>query len=252
MAIWINELITNAYMMASVPDTKIPYIDLDGQLFPLKIRRYRHARRLGLRLARDGMTLSISAPPHVSLRQIRDFVQRQHGWILNAQQKQPPVQTLNVGDTILYRGQPHIIDPPDPARTGVIRFEEGHVIIPARVRNLDGRIRDALVRDAGSIIRDTANLKAGSIQRTQPPITLRDTSSRWGSCTDKGRLSFSWRLIMAPPEILDYVVAHEVAHLVHMNHGRDFWDLCRDLANADVMSCRRWLRQHGRTLFAFF
>jgi predicted metal-dependent hydrolase len=83
-----------------------------------------------------------------------------------------------------------------------------------------------------------------------PGLTLRDTRSRWGSCSAKGDLMFSFRLIMTPPEILDYVAAHEVAHLVELNHGPGFWDLCHRLCPT-TDTHRRWLKKHGAALLAW-
>ena len=81
-------------------------------------------------------------------------------------------------------------------------------------------------------------------------ITLRDPRSRWGSCSSKGDLMFSWRLIMAPPEVLDYVAAHEVAHLAEMNHSDRFWAVCRRLC-PETDKHRRWSKQNGAELLAW-
>ncbi|MDX7950682.1 M48 family metallopeptidase, partial [Lichenihabitans sp. Uapishka_5] len=88
---------------------------------------------------------------------------------------------------------------------------------------------------------------AARVKRPVAGLTLRDTRSRWGSCTARGRLNFSWRLILAPPGVLDYLAAHEVAHLVHMNHSDRFWALARELA-PQIDEAEAWLRQHGAKL----
>jgi predicted metal-dependent hydrolase len=81
-------------------------------------------------------------------------------------------------------------------------------------------------------------------------LTVRDTSSRWGSCSSARALSYSWRLVLAPPFVLDYVAAHEVAHLIEMNHGRAFWTLV-EAHCARAGEARRWLKTHGRNLHRY-
>ena len=92
--------------------------------------------------------------------------------------------------------------------------------------------------------------KAAVLGRAPAAIAVRDTRSRWGSCSSRGALSFSWRLVLAPPAVLDYVVAHEMAHLVVRGHGPDFWKTVAMLGH-DVAEARAWLRRHGRDLFRY-
>lgn len=109
------------------------------------------------------------------------------------------------------------------------------------------RFLKALVREG---LEKTALDKVALTGRAIKAVTVRETRSRWGSCSPDGALSFSWRLVFAPPEAFDYVVAHEVAHLVHMNHGPDFWRLCTELST-DFSTGRRWMRAHGHTLLRY-
>ena len=104
-------------------------------------------------------------------------------------------------------------------------------------------------REVGQVLdrrRDLARIDRG-IRR----ITLRDSRSRWGSCGPDGGISFSWRLVFAPPVVLDYLVAHEVAHLVHHNHGDRFWALARELCDGSMDEAHAWLRRHGETLLQY-
>ena len=93
--------------------------------------------------------------------------------------------------------------------------------------------------------------KAGRVERPVKRITVRDSRSRWGSCGPDGGLSFSWRLVFAPPEVLDYLVAHEVAHLVHLNHGPRFWALARSLCDGPMEPPQAWLKANGETLLQY-
>ena len=107
-----------------------------------------------------------------------------------------------------------------------------------------------LKHEARTALAPAVDHHAASLGVTPARLTLRDTRSRWGSCTARGDLMFSWRLIMAPPEVLDYVAAHEVAHLVEMNHSRAFWDtVARTCPGFEEP--RRWLKQNAEALHRF-
>ena len=110
---------------------------------------------------------------------------------------------------------------------------------------------DFLKAEARREIGVRARAKAGQLGMPIKAIALRDTRTRWGSCSRKGGLTFSWRLILAPEFVLDYVVAHEVAHLKEMNHGPRFWALCESLTTADAKVARAWLRANGGALHAY-
>ena len=93
--------------------------------------------------------------------------------------------------------------------------------------------------------------KAAQVERPVKRITLRDSRSRWGSCGPHATLSFSWRLVFAPPEVLDYLAAHEVAHLVHLNHGPHFWALARALCDGPIEAPQAWLKKNGEILLQY-
>jgi predicted metal-dependent hydrolase len=109
------------------------------------------------------------------------------------------------------------------------------------------KVTDWLKRRARERITRRAEATAERIDKTIGRISIRDPRARWGSCTHKGDLSFSWRLILAPSHVLDYVVTHEVAHLTHLNHGRNFWRLVEKLM-PDYSAARTWLDSHGPEL----
>ena len=113
--------------------------------------------------------------------------------------------------------------------------------------DIDQRVRRYLKAEAKRILTERAREKAARIGRTVTALAVRDSKTRWGSCSAAGRLNFSWRLILAPEAVLDYVVAHEVAHLTEMNHGPRFWRLVAILTPA-VAEPRRWLAQNGTRL----
>jgi len=227
-------------------------ITIAGQIFAVNLKRHGSTRRLSLRMGRDGQSLNIVAPPRISIRQIMTFVQTQEEWVITQINRQPTPNILAPNSFVPLYDQLHqIISLPDQRR-GIVTIKEAKILVPGDPTHLVRRVRDAIIREAGISCRHIAEQKTTRLHRPTAPITLRDTKSRWGSCNANGRLSFSWRLVMAPLQVLDYVVAHEVAHLVHLNHGPDFWALCQSLCDHDMASSRRWLRQKGHSLFQFF
>ena len=128
-----------------------------------------------------------------------------------------------------------------------VRFSDGQFVVPNDADRVGARLQGFLKTNARDALATASDLYAAKLGRGYGRITLRDTRSRWGSCTSRGDLMYSWRLIMAPPHILDYVAAHEVAHLVEMNHSASFWDVVHGLY-PDFESARLWLRDHGGAL----
>jgi predicted metal-dependent hydrolase len=106
-----------------------------------------------------------------------------------------------------------------------------------------------LKKEARADLERLSRMHASSIGATIRSISMKDTRSRWGSCSTEGNLSFSWRIVMAPPQVIDYLAAHEVAHLKEMNHGPHFWALCRKLC-PQMEEAKAWLKRHGSQLHA--
>jgi predicted metal-dependent hydrolase len=159
---------------------------------------------------------------------------------------------IEEGGSILIRGISHRIE-----RTGNIRGLTEAVLIDdepvLRVsggeEHLNRRIVDFLKKEARQDLDRLVAIYTGRIGRRAKSLSLKDTRSRWGSCSADGALSFSWRIVMAPPKVIAYLAAHEVAHLQEMNHGPDFWTLCGRLC-PDTEDAKRWLRRNGTMLHA--
>jgi len=123
------------------------------------------------------------------------------------------------------------------------------LVISGDTRHLPRRLADFLKREAKREIEPLVARHTAHVGRRAKSIRYKDTSSRWGSCTSDGVLSFSWRIMMAPPPVINYLVAHEVAHLKEMNHGPRFWNLCETLC-PDTERCKAWLKRNGTALQA--
>jgi predicted metal-dependent hydrolase len=218
---------------------------------PLEFRRSARARRISLRLDQAKGRVVLTAPAAVARRHALDFLVRHEGWLKARIAQLPTALPFAHGASIPVLGVPHLIRGDSTRLRGLPSREAGVIIVPGAPEHLPRRVTDFLKTEAKREIAQRAHTKAAIIGRPVKAITLRDTRSRWGSCSGAGRLAFSWRLILAPEFVLDYVVAHEVAHLKEMNHGIRFWRLCATLTDADPKAARAWLRRHGSGLHAY-
>ncbi len=233
----------------SATETPSPFvIDLDGKRVTITPRRNALARRMVLRAARDGQGFALTLPRRHSQRAIQDFLQTSSDWMRTQLSKQPPKISLAHGAKIMLRGEDVTIHTTGKLR-GTVAFdaETKHLLLPGTEDHIERRLTDWLKKQALADLRQATQTYASAMDITYKRIAVRDQKSRWGSCTTDGTLSYSWRLVLAPPYVLDYVAAHEVAHLREMNHGPKFWRLvlahCKDTRRA-----KAWLKQNGNLL----
>lgn len=123
------------------------------------------------------------------------------------------------------------------------------LLVGGDAKHFSRRVLDFLCREAGRDLADRVKHHAAIVGLEPRAITIKDTTTRWGSCTHDRRLAFSWRIVMAPPAVLDYLAAHEVAHFREMNHSPNFWALCRELC-PEMEAGKAWLKRHGSGLHA--
>jgi len=226
-------------------------IAIDGREIEIKFKRHRRARRLIVRLDRHGQSVAVTVPPRVGRDEALAFVDRSRAWIASRMSKQPEAVAFAPGATIMLRGIPHVIAH-EPDRRGLIckSTEPDCILVPGDASHLKRRITDWLKREAKRDLAAASDRHARAMGVSFRKLSIRDQSSRWGSCTSDGGLSYSWRLVMAPPHVLDYVAVHEVAHLKHMNHGVRFWRLVL-MHCPDAAAARTWLRRHGAMLHRY-
>ena len=223
-----------------------------GRTLPLRIVENERARRLTLRIDAGGQGLRITVPPGLRRGEVEKFLDRHQGWLEERLAKVPDRPQVRPGIKLPIRGVPHTIVH-EPGRRGTAtpgRGEAGPVLVVHGERlHLSRRVADFLKREAKREIEALVATHTQAIGRRARAIRYKDTTSRWGSCTSDGTLSFSWRIMMAPPPVINYLVAHEVAHLKEMNHGPDFWKLCRQVC-PDTDRCKAWLKRNGSALQA--
>ena len=212
------------------------------------VRRSDRTRRLMLKL--DPLLGPILVlPTKASLRDAETFLYRNKLWLENRLAQTPAHLPFVAGGTFPLRGTSHTICHSPEARRGVW-VEQGILYVSGQAEHLPRRIRDYLKAETLRIVRPLAFDLSAKIQTTPSRITIRTLKTRWGSCSSARDLSFSWRLIMAPDEILTYVVAHEVAHLAQMNHSPAFWALVEQL-HPNHQKPKHWLKAHGASLFRY-
>jgi predicted metal-dependent hydrolase len=217
---------------------------------PVAIRVSDRARRISLRVdgAERGIELVLprGASPEAGLR----FLAAQRGWIAARLAALPAPTPFADGAVVPVRGTPHRIRHEPDARGPPVAMADGELRVRGDSAHLGRRVRDHLVALARREVAARARIFAARIGRRVGRIGIRDPKSRWGSCSAAGNLSFSWRLVLAPDAVIDYVVAHEVAHLVEMNHGPRFWRLVATLT-PDCTTPRAWLRRHRLQLLSY-
>ncbi|WP_407965539.1 M48 family metallopeptidase [Bartonella sp. C271] len=221
---------------------------------PLRVKEHKNARRLTLRVDLARQEIYLITPPAVERSVIQWFIAKHRSWIEKRLARGGIINEdfhLKEGSRIPVLGASHVILRKE--KRGVAEIitgdagQESQIIIYSRLEHLPRRVADVLKKQAKIIIAPLVVHYASKVGRKVKSISYKDTRTRWGSCSTDGRLSFSWRLIMAPKEVVEYVVAHEVAHLVEMNHGERFWSLCEKLC-PERKTYQAWLKKNGYTL----
>lgn len=218
----------------------------------VRIKHSARARRLALRLDPKERIINLVIPKGVSLRKAHDFAKYHETWITKALMELPPAQPFEHERTIPILGADRIIhvEHDTNRKTTDIKLTPSHLIVKTNKDDPSCRIERFLKNLARDKLNEMAHAKAIDINKSIASIRIGDTKSRWGSCSEDGKLAFSWRLIFAPSLAMDYVVAHEVAHLIHLHHQKSFWNLCRDLS-IDFIEGEYWMRNHGHELMRY-
>lgn len=217
------------------------------------VRRSKQARRMILRVAsRDG-TVKLTLPARARLSDARSFLEAHQGWVAARLAKVAVAVPFAAGAVVPLRGLEHrIVHHPGDRRAAWIETGETPLICiggrdPAGVAR---RVRALLMNEALADLTAASQRHADTLGVTIGAISLRDPAARWGSCSTTGELMYSWRIVLAPPVVLDYLAAHEVAHRRHMNHSPAFWRTVREL-HPHMDEAKAWLRRHGHALHRY-
>lgn len=205
-------------------------------------------RRLSLRISRLDGRVTLSLPTGLRRSEAEAFVAEKAEWIRGHLADVPDEIAPMPGGTLLFEGRSlSIVAAP---RRSVTLTNTGIEVPERQVETTPARVAAFLKHHARERLVEASERHAAAIGRQPGRITLRDTRSRWGSCSHEGNLMYSWRLVMAPPPVLDYVAAHEVAHMVHMDHSSAFWAQVEALF-PDHRAQRRWLRENSSLLHRY-
>lgn len=225
--------------------------DLDGRNITLRIRHNPRARRMILKIDHTSGEVHVTAPTKKSIKDVPDFVAREETWIRSKLAQLPERLTFTEGTIIPLRGTPTTLCHHPERRRGVWHNVEAATLGVSGDRAfMARRVNDWLRREARAALLEAVAGYTRHLDMALPRVTIRDTTTRWGSCSSTGALSFSWRLILAPPQILTYVAAHETAHLRYLNHSRAFWALVEDL-HPDYRDAETWMKTNALELFRY-
>jgi len=208
------------------------------------VRRSARVRRLSLRLSRLDGRATLTLPTRVTMREGTAFVREREAWLRKHLDGIAPEQQVQIGGTVLFGGMAVPVVGGDVKRA---RLVNNALMVPDDPAKAGVRVAAFLKLQARDALAAASDRYAAALGKPYGRISLRDTRSRWGSCSSAGDLMYSWRLIMAPPDVLDYVAAHEVAHLQHMDHSDRFWGAVEQIY-PNHKACRAWLRENGSSL----
>ncbi|MEM7299868.1 MAG: SprT family zinc-dependent metalloprotease [Pseudomonadota bacterium] len=234
------------------PTTRSVDIDIDGQKRPVAVVENPRTKRLTLRLMPGSAGLKLTVPPRTPERDIREFLNRNKAWAAARLSRLPDVIQLEEGALVPFRGVEHLICTSGQMR-GIVKHQmvdnQHSLIVPGQPEHVARRLTDFFKKEARAALTERSHIHAKTLGVKIAGISIRDTTSRWGSCSSSRRLSYSWRIILAPPDVLDYLAAHEVSHLREMNHSPRFWAHVKSIC-PHMETSKAWLRTNGALLHA--
>lgn len=236
--------------------TRVEALKVEGLPAPVEVRRHPTARRMTLRVSRTKHAVIMTVPMQCNLADAGNFLHTHIDWVRRHLGAVPQPIELAHGEVIPFRGVPHrVVFTGERGADYLVRAEEeaggaARLVVAGTREGAPRRLANWLTQQATEELDVRVRHHAQRLALKPKRIVLRDQSSRWGSCSTTRVLSFSWRLILAPPHVLDYVAAHEVAHLAQMNHGPKFWALvAKTMPKMD--EARAWLRVYGMDLHRY-
>lgn len=223
-----------------------PHLPGDPSI-PLILRRSAQAKRISLRISQLDGRVTLTMPKRLVESEALDFARSKEAWIRKHLDARGEDVMIGEGAELPLGGRMY----PVLAGTGRrVQITSEGIFVPGPPERVGKRLSAHLKELARDRLAGASDDYAARLGRSYTRLSLRDTRSRWGSCTSDGGLMYSWRLVMAPPEVLDYVAAHEVAHLAEMNHSAAFWAEVTRIYG-DYAAARGWLRTHGSTLHRY-
>ena len=193
--------------------------------------------------------IKVSYPVYVLKSRAVAFLEKQKDWVARQLEKIPEETKIEDGAKITFLEREYKIFHIPNARRGVW-FEDNYIFVSGEKEFLNRRVKDFLKSEMKKYFTAKTRVYAKKIGKNFAKITVKDTVSRWGSCASNGNISYSWRLGFAPVFVVDYIVAHEVAHLAELNHSFKFWRVVSEIYDGDVNEAQKWLSRNGLYLYS--
>lgn len=216
--------------------------------FEIKVKKLPTAKKLVLRIDEKNHCAVLSVPKYCSKKQALKFLQDNEDWIVNCLAKLPKLTDFSDGDEISFFGEKYKITHENNHKGTC--FEGSLLKVGGDKHFLHRRVKDFLKKEAVDRLAEISLQKAHIIDAKIASVSVKDTKSRWGSCSTKGNINYNWRIVMAPKDVIDYLVCHEVSHLKHPNHSTDFWNTVESLCPS-CKDSRRWLKIRGKELYKY-
>ncbi len=239
----------NFLFARKIPETTL--VTIGGDQVSVAVKVSERARSYRLTVPHSGPPV-LTVPRHGKWADAQAFLGRHVGWLEQRLKRAAPRIPFAEGARIPVRGVPHLVTATGRLRGRVeIADHDGAplLLVPGAPEHHARRLQEWLKTEAHRDLTERSAIHAQTLGVVVRSVAMRSQSTRWGSCSSTGRLNYNWRLILAPPFVLDYVAAHEVAHLVHMNHSMSFWRSVEQ-ALPDMARGRAWLKAHGKELMA--
>ena len=216
--------------------------------FDIKVKKISTAKKLVLRIDEKNHCAVVSIPKYCSQKQAMRFLKENEDWIINTLAKLPKLTDFNDGDEISVFGKKYRISY-DAKHKGTC-FENDLIKVGGDKTFLHRRIKDFLKKTAVDSLAEMSLMIAKKINAKVVSVSIKDTKSRWGSCSTAGNINYNWRIVFAPEDVIYYLVCHEVSHLKHPNHSTEFWKLVEDLC-PHCKDSRKWLKIKGKDLYKY-
>ncbi len=225
----------------------IEQVEIGDPAIAVMIKRSARARRYSLRISNKDGSISLTVPKYAVMSEALRFARDQEGWMRKHLAKQLKPLTLDIGGSVLFDGEYRRIE----QGTGrAVLFDGEVLLVPGASDKVSTKLKAYFKTMARERMVSASIHYADLLDKPIGRITIRDTRSRWGSCTSDGNLMYSWRLIMAPKAVQAYVAAHEACHLIEMNHSDAYWSLVSTIY-PDYKTHRMWLKKNGSLLHRY-
>lgn len=216
--------------------------------FDIKITKSSLAKRLTLRIDEKNRIPVLTIPNKCSSKKAIAFVKEHTDWIKNTLSKIPKSKKFSPQDKFTFLGR-EITIIHTPSQRGTI-LSENNLLVGGDIEFLHRRVTDFIKKQTLKHLYAFTIETANKINCKVHNVTLKDTKSRWGSCSSKNNINYNWRISLAPYFVIEYLVCHEVSHLLHQNHSSDFWQCVANLC-PDYKKARNWLKTNGKELYKY-